>query len=222
MRTQLLPETSVASDNLARKLEALPAGTESGTPDGEESSGGDGVPEDEARLVLSVQEGNRRAFGRLVDRYLEEAYAVAVGILHRSHAAEDAVQNAFLRALDRIDDLEPGSPFGPWFFRVLRSVCYNARRRESRQPENSIPRGTAGGADPEEEALRRLDRARVLDALGDLPERQRSAVLLYDIQGYSHSEIGEILGISPGTSRAHLHHGRKKLRRALGAEVLDG
>ena len=212
----------MASDNLARKLDALPAGPEATVPEDGEPSDGGGVPEDEPRLVLSVQEGDRRAFGRLVDRYLEEAYAVAVGILHRSHAAEDAVQNAFLRALDRIDDLEPGSPFGPWFFRVLRSVCYNARRRESRQPDASIPPGTSGGADPEEEALRRLDRARLLEALGDLPERQRSAVLLYDIQGYSHSEIGEILGISPGTSRAHLHHGRKKLRQALGAEVLDG
>lgn len=212
----------MASDNLARKLETMPAREDVDSPDGGEPADGAGVPDDEPRLVLSVQEGDRRAFGRLVDRYLEEAYAVAVGILHRSHAAEDAVQNAFLRALDRIDDLEPGSPFGPWFFRVLRSVCYNARRRESRQPEGSIPPGTSGGSDPEEEALRRLDRARVLDALGDLPERQRSAVLLYDIQGYSHSEIGEILGISPGTSRAHLHHGRKKLRQALGAEVLDG
>lgn len=217
----------MSSDSLARKLETLPTGGEAVAPgDGEPEDGepadGDGIPEDEPRLVLSVQEGNRRAFGRLVDRYLEEAYAVAVGILHRSHAAEDAVQNAFLRALDRIDDLEPGSPFGPWFFRVLRSVCYNARRRESRQPDSSIPPGASGGADPEEEALRRLDRARVLNALGDLPERQRSAVLLYDIQGYSHSEIGEILGISAGTSRAHLHHGRKKLRQALGPEVLDG
>jgi len=221
----------VTSDNLARELEALPVGREadSGTAreapasaEGSEAESRGGTPGDEPDLVLAVQEGSRRAFGRLVDRYLEQAYAVAIGILHRSHAAEDAVQNAFLRALDRIDDLEPGSPFGPWFFRVLRSVCYNARRRESRQPDTSIPPGTSGSSDPEEEALRRLDRARVLDALGDLPQRQRSAVLLYDVQGYSHAEIGDILGISAGTSRAHLHHGRKKLRCALGEEVLDG
>lgn len=214
------------SYNLARELEVpRSAGERAGSHgDGDEPDreDGAGIPDDEPALVLSVQEGSRKAFGRLVDRYLDQAYAVAIGILHRSHAAEDAVQNAFLRALDRIDDLEPGSPFGPWFFRVLRSVCYNARRRESRQPDASIPPGTSGRSDPEEEALRRLDRARVLDALGELPDRQRSAVLLYDIQGYSHAEIGEILDISPGTSRAHLHHGRKKLRRALGREVLDG
>lgn len=216
----------MTSDNLAREIE--PAGAaEAGVAREESAAGGsgsagEGIPDDEPALVRAVQEGDRRAFGRLVDRYLEEAYAVAIGILHRAHAAEDAVQNAFLRALDRIDDLEEGSPFGPWFFRVLRSVCYNARRRESRQPDSSIPPGTAAGSDPEAEALRRLDRVRVLDALGELPERQRSAVLLYDVQGYTHAEIGEILGISPGTSRAHLHHGRKKLRRSLGREVLDG
>lgn len=221
----------MTTDNLARKLEVLPDGPGAAsddvreapaTGDGNDAERPDSTPEDEPELVLAVQEGNRRAFGALVDRYLEQACAVALGILHRSHAAEDAVQNAFLRALDRIDDLEPGSPFGPWFFRVLRSVCYNARRRESRQPDTSIPPGTSGSSDPEEEALRRLDRARVLDALGELPQRQRSAVLLYDVQGYSHAEIGEILGISAGTSRAHLHHGRKKLRCALGEEVLDG
>lgn len=214
------------SDNLARELE--PEGAARGGAAGRESASGDGrvsadaIPGDEPELVRAVQEGDRRAFGRLVDRYLDEAYAVATGILGRPHAAEDAVQNAFLRALDRIDDLEEGSPFGPWFFRVLRSVCYNATRRESRRPDSSIPPGTAGASDPEAEALRRLDRVRVLDALGELPDRQRSAVLLYDVQGYSHAEIGEILGISPGTSRAHLHHGRKKLRRRLGREVLGG
>lgn len=214
------------SDNLARELEPGDAG-ERGDAGREAASGEDrgpaeGIPDDEPGLVRAVQEGDRRAFGRLVDRYLDEAYAVATGILHRPHAAEDAVQNAFLRALDRIDDLEEGSPFGPWFFRVLRSVCYNAMRRESRQPDSRVPPGTAGTSDPEAEALRRLDRVRVLEALGELPDRQRSAVLLYDVQGYSHAEIGEILGISPGTSRAHLHHGRKKLRRSLGREVLDG
>lgn len=209
------------SDNLARELEVLSPGKSTGST-GSEDADRETKPDDEPELVRSVQEGDRRAFGRLVDRYLEEAYAVAVGILHRSHAAEDAVQNAFLRSLDRIDDLDPGSPFGPWFFRVLRSVCYNGRRREGRRPDSSIPPGTSGSSDPEAEALRRLDRARVLDALRDLPRRQRSAVLLYDVQGYSHAEIGEILGISPGTSRAHLHHGRKKLRQALGAELLDG
>lgn len=210
----------MSRDNLARKLE-LPSPEESDAADG---SRGDGrtTRDDEPDLVRAVQEGSRPAFGRLVDRYLEEAYGVALGILHRSHAAEDAVQNAFLRALRRIDDLKPGSPFGPWFFRVLRSVCYNARRREKRQPDSSIPAGASARSNPEEEALRRLDRARVIDALQELPERQRTAVLLYDMQGYSHAEIGEILGISAGTSRAHLHHGRKKLRKALGTEMLDG
>lgn len=204
--------------SIARELESRSPPETEGEAPREPASGGDG-PRDEADLVLAVQEGSRRAFGRLVDRYLDEAFAVAVGILNRSHAAEDAVQNAFLRALDRIDDLEPGSPFGPWFFRVLRSVCYNARRREGRQPDATIPHGAAAASDPEAEAIRRLDRKRVLDALDGLPERQRSAVLLYDVQGYSHAEIGEILGISPGTSRAHLHHGRKKLRESLGEEV---
>lgn len=215
----------MSSDSLARELESVspaPGTGDERTPEEGEGDAETGRDGDEPALVRAVQEGSRRAFGSLVDRYLDEAYAVALGILERSHAAEDAVQNAFLRALRRIDDLEPGSPFGPWFFRVLRSVCYNARRKEKRQPDSSIPAGASGSSDPEAEALRRLDRARVIDALRELPERQRTAVLLYDMRGYSHAEIAEILEISRGTSRAHLHHGRKKLRQALGTEVLDG
>ncbi len=171
---------------------------------------------DEPELVAEVQQGDEVAFGRLVERYLDRAHAVALGILGDTHDAEDAVQDGFIRALERIDQLSPGSPFGPWFYRVLRSTALNLRRHEKLRAHEEIPFGAATDSDPEREALGRLDREAVLEALEQLPEMQRTAVALYDLEGYSHQEIGEILGIAPGTSRAHVHHGRKTLRQLLG------
>jgi RNA polymerase sigma-70 factor (ECF subfamily) len=169
----------------------------------------------EPELVQAVQTGDEIAFGLLVERYLDRAHAVALGILGEAHDAEDAVQDAFIRALERIDQLSPGSPFGPWFYRVLRSTALNLRRHEKLRSHGPIPVGAATGSDTEAEAIRRIDRQAVLEALGHLPEMQRTAVTLYDLEGYSHQEIAEILGIAPGTSRAHVHHGRKALRQLL-------
>ena len=172
---------------------------------------------EEQVLVREVQSGDERAFGTLVDRYLETAYATALSVLRDAHDAEDAVQNAFIRALERIDQLKPGSPFGPWFYRVLRSTCLNLRRREVLRSHEEIPVSAAGGRDPESDLHRGLTRDVVTTALGELPEMQRLAVTLYDLEGYSHQEIAEILGIAVGTSRAHVHHARKTLRRLIGS-----
>lgn len=174
---------------------------------------------EEQTLVRQVQNGSEDAFGSLVDRYLDEAYAIAVSVLRDAHDAEDAVQSAFIRALERIDQLKPGSPFGPWFYRVLRSTCLNLRRREALRRHEEIPVSAAGGPDPEKDLQRELTRERVVIALGELPEMQRLAVTLYDLEGYSHQEIAGILGIAVGTSRAHVHHARRALRRLIGPDV---
>jgi len=175
---------------------------------------------DEPSLVRQVKAGDEAAFGVLVDRYMETGFAVAVSVLGNPHDAEDAVQNAFIRALERIDQLKPGSPFGPWFFRVLRSTALNLRRREILRTHEEIPASASAGTNPAKEWERGLTREAVLRALGELPEMQRLAVTLYDLEGYSHREIAEILEIAVGTSRAHVHHGRKSLKELLGDEFV--
>jgi len=175
---------------------------------------------DEPSLVRQVKAGDEAAFGVLVDRYMDTGFAVAVSVLGNPHDAEDAVQNAFIRALERIDQLKPGSPFGPWFFRVLRSTALNLRRREILRTHEEIPASASAGTNPAKEWERGLTREAVLRALGELPEMQRLAVTLYDLEGYSHREIAEILEIAVGTSRAHVHHGRKSLKELLGDDFV--
>jgi RNA polymerase sigma-70 factor (ECF subfamily) len=175
---------------------------------------------DEPSLVRQVKAGDEAAFGVLVERYMDTGFAAAVSVLGNPHDAEDAVQNAFIRALERIDQLKPGSPFGPWFFRVLRSTALNLRRREILRTHEELPASASAGTNPAKEWERGLTRQAILSALGELPEMQRLAVTLYDLEGYSHREIAEILEIAVGTSRAHVHHGRKSLRERLGEEFV--
>ena len=176
----------------------------------------DGGGIDEPSLVRRVQQGDVGAFGILVERYLDPGFVAAIAVLGNPHDAEDAVQNAFIRALERIDQLQPGSPFGPWFYRVLRSTALNLRRRESLRSHDEIPASASAGSNPARELDQGITRRAVLDALAELPEMQRLAVTLYDLEGYSHQEISGILEIAVGTSRAHVHHGRKALRKRLG------
>ena len=171
---------------------------------------------DEPDLVAAVQDGDTRAFEKLVARYMDPAYAVSLSILRHEQDAEDAVQAAFIRALERIGQLRPGSRFGPWFYRVLRSTCLNLRRRELLRTHSELNDTAVSGDDPHRTLERSRAREKVLGALEQLPERQRTAVLMYDLEGYDHAEIAGILDIAVGTSRANLHHGRQALRRILG------
>ncbi len=173
---------------------------------------------DEPDLVAAVQRGDERAFSVLVARYMDTSYAIALSILRSEQDAEDAVQSAFIRALERIEQLRAGSRFGPWYYRVLRSTCLNLRRREMLRSHQEVPETAHGSEDPHRELERKQARERILDALARLPERQRTAVMMYDLEGYDHAEIAEILEIAVGTSRANLHHGRQALRRILGGE----
>ncbi len=177
---------------------------------------------DEAAVVDAVRAGDQSAFSRLVERYMDPGYAVALSILRQQQDAEDALQSAFIRALERIDQLRPGSPFGPWFYRVLRSTCLNLLRREALRDHDPLPRSASGSTNPQRELERRLARESVLAALAQLPEMQRLAVTLYDLEGYSHQQVAEILDIAEGTSRAHVHHGRRALRAILGPETEKG
>lgn len=193
----------------------VPDGSVTGSGTGTGSDGGDDRGADEPGLVAAVQGGDTRAFSTLVARYMDPAYAVALSILRHEQDAEDAVQAAFIRALDRIEQLRPGSRFGPWFYRVLRSTCLNLRRRELLRSHSEVPDTAQSKHNVHREFEQRAARKRVLDALEQLPERQRTAVMMYDLEGYDHADIAEILEIAVGTSRANLHHGRQALRRIL-------
>lgn len=174
------------------------------------------APDDEAELVERVRRGDGRAFDVVVTRYMRRAFSVAFRILGQKEDSEDLVQDTFMVVLQRIDTFEPGRAFAPWFFRILVNRGLNARKARALRTVDEIPEtASSAGPSPEREAERAELRDRLRAALATLPERQRLVVELYELEGFSGPEIAEILEISDGTVRWHLHEARKALRQTL-------
>ncbi len=174
------------------------------------------TPDDEPALVERVRAGDGAAFETLVTRYMRRAFAVAYRVMGQKEDAEDLVQEAFMAVLQRIGTFEAGRPFAPWFFRILVNRGLNARKARSLRSVDQIPDATpAHGPTPEREAERGELRDRLRSAMRALPERQRIIVELFELEGFGGPEIAEILEISDGTVRWHLHEARKTLKKAL-------
>ena len=165
-------------------------------------------------LVRGAQAGDSQAFGVLVGRYMRAAYAVSLSVTGRHESAEDAAQEAFMVALERLDDCRTPDRFAGWLMTIVRNRARNLVRREVLRDTDVVPETSAArGRTPEED----MEHTELLERLGSalrrLPEVQREIVLLHDLEGWRHREIAERLGIPSGTVRSHLHFARKSLRR---------
>jgi RNA polymerase sigma factor (sigma-70 family) len=163
------------------------------------------------------------AFETTAHRYQRKVYSFARYLLSNREEAEDVTQEVLLR-LWRNERRLDEERLGAWLLRVTRNACYDLLRRrraagavaaaESLDGEEAreVP---AAEPDPESRARASDFRRRLLEALGELGEPYKSVVILREVQGLSHREIGEILGIPEVTVRVHLHRGRKRLREQL-------
>jgi RNA polymerase sigma-70 factor, ECF subfamily len=174
------------------------------------------LPVTDARLAERVAKGDAAAFDELVGRHMQKAFGVAFRLLGQREDAEDLVQEAFLAALENIESFDSGRDFAPWFYRILFNRCLNARKSRARRQTVDIPL-EAHSADPSPllDAERSELRAHLTRAMDGLPERQRTIVQLCEIEGFSSPEVAQILDISDGTVRWHLHQARRMLRDAL-------
>lgn len=175
----------------------------------------EGGPAD-AELVERVRAGDSKAFDTLVRRHLRRAFAIAYRLLGHREDAEDLVQDAFMTVLEKIDTFKAGREFAPWFNRIVVNRGLNARKARSIRKTELIPESTqANSPSPSGLAERSALRDQIRAALDKLPERQRAIVELFDLEGFSGAEIADMLEISPGTVRWHLHEARRALRAAL-------
>ncbi len=143
----------------------------------------------------------------LVDRHEDTLFRAALAILGDVQEAEDAVQDTFLRYLEKRPELRDGDHEKAWLLKVAANRCKSILRTRRRRPTVEL-------LDiypvPEEEGSREL-----MEAILTLPANQRSAVHLHYYEGYTSEEIGAILGQRPGTVRSHLSRARDALRRYL-------
>lgn len=170
----------------------------------------------DAELVALARTGDPDAFGELVRRYQRPAYSVALSVVGNHSDAEDAAQEAFLTALQRLDDCRNPARFGSWFLSIVRNRARNLVRRESLRSGEPVPESAQSREPSPAKAAQLAElRSRLEEALQTLPEVQREIVLLHDWEGWKHGEIAERLGIPSGTVRSHLHFARKALRAEL-------
>lgn len=179
------------------------------------SSSTNEAPTDGA-LVLRAREGDEVAFGALVARYQRAAYAVAMSVTGKHEDAEDAAQEAFLVALDRLEECRSPERFAGWLMTIVRNRSKNLIRRESLRETDQVPPGARSRAPTPDRVTETRELRRILEeALEGLPEVQRQIVLLHDLEGWKHREIAERLSLPSGTVRSHLHFARKSLRETL-------
>ncbi len=161
--------------------------------------------------------GDRDAFGELVTRYQAAVRRVARAVTGDTHDADDAAQDAFLSALDRLETYDPRRPFGPWLMRIAANAGIDLLRRRTVRRADALDETIASRIESPAAAAGAAElKARIAAALAALPERQRIAVTLFDLEGYPHAEIAMILGVPEGTARSDVFHGRRALRKALG------
>jgi RNA polymerase sigma-70 factor (ECF subfamily) len=171
---------------------------------------------DESSLVARAQRGDSAAFDALVRRHLPGALVAAERLLGDRSDAEDLVQDAFLRAMDRLPLLDPNRPFGPWFFTLLRNLGINQlRARKVRHTEPEPLDAASSDPLPDEAMVNTEVRTRFDAALAALTPRQREIVMLFEVEGWKGVEIAEHLGLTPENVRWHLHQAKKSLRVAL-------
>jgi RNA polymerase sigma-70 factor, ECF subfamily len=171
-----------------------------------------------------------QAFEALLAPVLDQAYAYALSLTRNRTDAEDLVQEAALQALRGFGTFQLGSPFKPWFFRVLTNCHRRTWRNRARRiftvsfgdsPDLFLYNtfGAAGlpaqGDDPAGQVIGRLSQESVRAAIRRLPEEYRMAAALYFVQDLSYEEIGKVLDVPPGTVRSRLHRARKLLQRQL-------
>ncbi len=173
--------------------------------------------ETDAELVAGLRQGSRAAAEHLARRHLRACRAVALAVVGELAGAEDVAQDAFVLAIERIDDCRQPERFREWLLQITRNRARNQvrdRKHDRHDPLDAAPLRSHGPL-PDAAAARSELRDRLLAALALLPETRREVLLLHDLEGWKHEEIAELLGLPAGTVRSHLHHARRVMRGEL-------
>jgi RNA polymerase sigma-70 factor (ECF subfamily) len=178
------------------------------------------MDESDEALMAMVAKGDQRAFRELARRHLPVMLGVARRILGNAAEAEDVVQEAMLRVWTHAPRWQPLALFRTWLSRVVVNLCLD-RKRKAPWVELEAAGEIADPAPLAGEAAETAERERLLTAaIGELPERQRAAIVLSYTEGMSNAEVAEVLDTTVSAVETLLVRGKQNLRRAL-ADVID-
>ncbi len=182
----------------------------------------------DAALMLRVKRGDRDAFAALVEKYRQPLFNFIFRTLRDETETEDVAQNVFLQVYKSRDRYQRTAKFSTWLFTIARNLCLNEIRRRTRHPADSLDETHADNEDqptrqyvdksiflPLENVLHGELAHKVEEALADLPENQRTAILLCRQDELSYEEIAEVLGCSLSATKSLIHRGRETLKDKL-------
>ena len=187
-------------------------------------------PEERLRLLGAARAGDAEAFRALFTPDLDLAWRMALRITGEPASADDALQEGLISAYRALDRVEPRNLRG-WFVRIVQNAARDAGRRGRRHPTIQIQTHEEVGGGAERRGAAELPAGRASDpagvvegrelaaqlraALREIPEERRTAILLFDVDGYTYAEIAEITGSSLGTVKSRISRGREELRGLL-------
>ena len=182
----------------------------------------------DAVLMLRVKRGDRAAFAELVEKYQQPLFNFVFRTLRDETETEDVAQNTFLQVWKSRARYERTAKFSTWLFTIARNLCLNEIRRRSRHPAESLEETHPEHDDqpsrqyedkkiflPTETALHGELAQKIEEALAELPENQRTAILLCRQDEVSYEEIADILGCSLSATKSVIHRGRETLKEKL-------
>jgi len=189
----------------------------------------------DAALMLRVKQGDLAAFTELVDKYKQPVMNLAFRMLRDATEAEDLTQVVFLQVYKSAHRYEVSSKFSTWMFTIARNLCLNEIRRRSRHPANSLD---ASHPDHEDEPLHQYEdkktfsppesllhgelEEKIEQALAELPENQRTAILLCRGDELSYEDIASVIGCSLSATKSLIHRGRETLKQKLKPYLRSG
>jgi RNA polymerase sigma-70 factor (ECF subfamily) len=185
---------------------------------------------DDSEMVLAVRDGDTTAFRGLVEKYQGRVYSMLYGMLRNREDARDVTQDAFVKAFHRLDSFRLESSFYTWLYRIAMNLAIDLIRKRKRRQTTSFEEDIAtrdGDGEiaavhhedgPNKVLQRKRLYKRIMDAVETLPEDQKQAILLRELEGLSYKEISEIMGIPEGTVMSRLFYARKKLQQLLADE----
>src|SRR5262245_9556836 len=178
------------------------------------------VTDAEADLVAACRTGDLSAFERLWGAHGPRMKSVALNLTGNVPDAEDAVQETFLKVYRSVGSFKGEAAVSTWIYRILVNTCHDLGRRKRRRPETPEQELADGAGDttpaPASDPPLRLTLERSLARLAD---RQRTVFLLFEVEGFTHREIGDLLEISEGTSKFLLFDAKKQLQRLLAGKL---
>jgi RNA polymerase sigma-70 factor (ECF subfamily) len=185
--------------------------------------------------MLRVKQGDTAAFTELVEKYKQPIMNLVYRTIHDPTEAEDLAQNVFMQVFKSAPRYKSTAKFTTWLFTIARNLCLNEIRRRSRHPAESLDTPHPDQEDqplhqfedkkafsPPESLLHGELAGKIEEALADLPENQRSAILLCRQEDLSYEEIADILGCSVSATKSLIHRGRETLKEKLKAYLRSG